>query len=106
MRSLLAVVPLLAAISCVTTPEPKAASSSGQTFPAAFTMICDVDRLAGLTADADPLGAGAKRTAWISDHVDNPDAIELRTVLSVKGAGEQAKMLREQAKMLGVPRCA
>jgi hypothetical protein len=27
-------------------------------------------------------------------------------VLSVKGAGEQAKMLREQARMLGVPRCA
>ena len=46
------------------------------------------------------------RSAWINEHVDNPDGIELRTVLSVKGAAEQAKMLREQARMLGVPGCA
>jgi len=103
--SLLCVLPLLAA-SCAAAPEPKTAAPAGQTFPQAFTLICDVDRLGNLSVADDPLGAGAKRTAWLSEHVDNPDGIELRTVLSVKGAAEQAKMLRDQARMLGVPRCA
>ena len=102
---LLALVPLLA-VSCAATPAPTTVSSTGQTFPQAFTLICDVDCLASLSVADDPLGAGAKRTAWLGEHVDNPDGIELRTVLSVKGAGEQARMLRDQARMLGVPGCA
>lgn len=104
MRHLAAVLPLLAA--CTAVPEAKAPPSAGQSFPAAVSMICDVDRLAGLAADADPLGTGSKRTAWIAEHVDNPDAIELRTLMSVKPPPEQAKMLRDRAKESGLARCA
>jgi hypothetical protein len=94
-----------ALVACASTPVSKSAAP-GQPFAAAVGMMCDVDRLAAIAADGDPLGAGPKRSAWIAEHVDNPDAIELRTLMSVKGAGEQAKLLREQAKAAGVARCA
>lgn len=87
-------------------PVAKAPDPSCAAFTEALTKMCDVDRLAGVTADSDPLGAGQKRTAWITAHVDNPDAIELRTLMSVKAPAEQAKMLRERGKEAGVARCA
>jgi len=68
--------------------------------------MCDVDRLAGLSADEDPLGIGGRRTAWLADRIDNPDGIELKTYLSVKGAADQARMLRQSAKEAGLARCA
>ena len=105
MRTLLAVVPLAVA-ACTTTPVAKPPAQQGQPFAAAVGMICDVDRLGGISGESDALGAGPKRSAWLAEHVDNPDAIELRTLMSVKGAGEQAKMLREQANAAGVARCA
>ena len=92
-------------VGCHAAPEPQP-PQPGQPFPQALTMMCDVDRLAGLTPDAEPLAVGPRRTAWISEHVDNPDAIELRTLMSVKGAAEQASMLRDRAKEAGVTRCA
>lgn len=101
----LAALPLLAA-ACGAVPAAQAPPAGGQSFPQALTMICDVDRLAGVVAEADALGAGGKRTAWLSDHVDNPDAIELKTLMSVKGPPEQAKMLRARATEAGVTKCA
>ncbi len=79
---------------------------AGQSYLDAIQSICDVDRLASITADDDPLSAGAKRSAWIQQHVENPDGIYLRTMLSVKGAGDQATALREEAKGVGLARCA
>jgi len=105
MRVLAVALAILAA-ACATSPEARSPQPAGQSFPQALTMMCDVDRLASIAADADPLGAGAKRTAWVSEHVDNPDGIELRTLMSVKGASEQAEMLRAQAKAAGIARCA
>jgi hypothetical protein len=100
---LLAVVLPLVGCHAVPAAQPLAPS---QPFARAVTMMCDVDKLAGLTSGDDPLALGRQRSAWISDHVDNPDAIELRTLMSVKGAAEQATMLREHAKGAGVLRCA
>jgi hypothetical protein len=97
---------LLTVAACTSTPDAKTPETSGQSFPQALAMICDVDRLAGIEAAADPVAIGGKRTAWIAEKVDNPDAIELRTLLSVKGAQDQARMLREQAKALHVQSCA
>jgi hypothetical protein len=91
--------------ACVSTPEPKVAPQ-GQTFAAAVALMCDVDRQAGLPPEANPLTIGLQRTAWITEHADNPDAIELRVLLSVKDPGEQAHMLRAQAKELCLPGCA
>jgi hypothetical protein len=79
-------------------PEPRAPSAEDKAAAEALQMICDVDRLAGVDADKDLLEAGAKRSAYLDEHDRNPEGIELRTLLSVKGAGDQAKMLRERAR--------
>jgi hypothetical protein len=103
--SLASLLLLLSLPACASQPEPQAPPSGGQTFPEAVAMICDVDTLAGLSGEADPLGIGQSRTDWISQRVDNPDAIELRTLLSVKGATEQGGMLRDRAKQVGLKSC-
>ncbi|WP_438010838.1 hypothetical protein WME89_20570 [Sorangium sp. So ce321] len=92
--------------ACGPASEVKAPPSGGQTFPEAVAMMCDVDALAGLDAEADPISVGQQRSEWVAQHVSNPDAIELRTLLSVKGAAEQGGMLREEAKQVGLARCA
>ncbi|WP_437523042.1 hypothetical protein WME79_33165 [Sorangium sp. So ce726] len=92
--------------ACSSAPEAKAPAPGGQTFPEAVAMMCDVDRRAGLDPEADPISVGQMRSAWITEHVESPDGIELRTMLSVKGAAEQGAMLREEAKKAGLARCA
>ena len=87
------------------TPESKLSPTEQRAFAAGVARMCDVDRRAGLTTDADPLTLGQRRTAWIADHVESPDVIELRTLMSVKGAADQACMLRDKAAELGVQRC-
>lgn len=102
MRSPLLLLTLLAA--CHSMPDAKQAACTPG-FQKAVAMMCDVDRLGAISADA-PLGAGLERTAWITEHVADPDAIELRTLMSVKDAATQAKMLRASARDAGVPQCA
>jgi hypothetical protein len=99
-------VPLLALAACRPAPAPRVPDAEQRAFTAAVATICEVDRRAGLSADADPLGVGAARTAWITANVDNPDSIELRTLLSVKGPSEQGSMLRDRAQELGLRSCA
>lgn len=106
MAKLFGLVLPVALVACAAAPPAKVPEQSCQELSKAITMMCDVDRLAGVSADNDPLGAGQKRTAWITEHVDNPDAIELRTLMSVKAPAEQARMLRERGKDAGVSRCA
>jgi len=67
--------------------------------------MCEVDARAGLSAEEDPLAIGQKRTAWLGDHIDNPDGIEFRTLVSVKGPEDQAKMIRAKAAELGMKEC-
>lgn len=106
LHALLALLPLTPLLACGPMPDAKAPAPTGQTFPQAVAMMCDVDKLAGTSADADPLGVGQKRSEWLGEHVENPDGIELRTLLSVKGAAEQGQMLRAKAKTVGLPACA
>ena len=106
MRKLLVAVVVLLLPAC-TRPEPAAPAVQGQTYAQAVAIVCDVDRLAGITAaEADPLALGQQRTEYVNAHVENPDGIYLRTMLSVKGAAEQATMLRAEAKKAGMSRCA
>jgi hypothetical protein len=103
---LLFLVPFLALSACKMMPEAKCPSPEEQkAYAAALVKMCDVNRQAGLTPEGDLLGVGAKRTAWISDNVGNPEIIELRTLMSVKGAGDQATMLRERIKEAGIKGC-
>jgi hypothetical protein len=99
---------LLAALSaCYTARIPPTCLTpeAERAFAAALTRMCDVDRQAGLSTEGDPLALGTQRTAWITEHVPNPEVIELRVLMSVKGAPEQATMLRDRARELGVKAC-
>ena len=99
-------VPILALSACKMMPEAKGPTPEEQrAYAAALVKMCDVDRQAGLTPEAEPLAVGVKRTAWITENVGNPDIIELRTLMSVKGAAEQATMLRNCAKNAGLKEC-
>jgi hypothetical protein len=79
--------------------------TSKHSFPEAMKMLCNVDQLANLNADDDPLAVGRNRTAWLSDQVDNGDFIEFRTLVSVKGPEEQVQKIRAKAKEVGVTPC-
>jgi hypothetical protein len=104
---LLVLVPLLTLAACHGTPEAHTPTTPDErAFATALVKMCDVDRQAGLAATGDPLGVGAKRTAWITENVGNPDVIELRTLMSVKDPADQACMLRDRAKEMGITSCA
>ena len=96
---------VLAACGASQEPQPQAAPQNGQTFADAVKLMCEVDQRAGLTAEEDPLAIGQQRSAWLADHIDNPDGIEFRTLVSVKGPEEQAQMIRAKAKEVGVEKC-
>lgn len=87
-------------------PEPVAPEpSSKHSFPEAMKMLCDVDKLANLSPDDDLLEIGRKRSAWLSDEVDNGDFSEFRTLVSVKGPEDQVVKIRSKAKELGITSC-
>jgi hypothetical protein len=98
--------PLTLCAACASSaPPPDAPPPGRQTFADAVKMICDVDQLAGLSPEEDVLVIGQKRSQWIEGHVEHPDGIYLRTVLSVKPAEEQAAEMRSQAQKVGLARC-
>jgi len=87
-------------------PPPKDPDLGGQSYPEALRAFCEVDKLAGIAGDEDIFEVGRKRTDWLRAHVENPDGIYLRTIISVKGPAEQAADLREEAKDHGLASCA
>lgn len=108
MHKPFAFVALAAALAgCGYSEQPvKSPEYAGQSYPEAVRVLCDVDRLAGINAEDDPLAAGRQRTEFIQSHVENPDGIYFRTMISVKGASEQAADLRAEAKEAGLSGCA
>jgi len=85
--------------------SPPSAPAEGQSYRQAIELMCQVDRRAGISPDSGPIEIEARRAEWIADHVEHPDAIELRTRITVEAPGEQAKMLREQADSAGIRDC-
>lgn len=81
------------------------APAGGQTYAEALHLICNVDALADLSASEDPLEIGQKRHDWLSERVVNGDAAYLRTILRTRDAGEQSRMLGEQAAEAGLKAC-
>jgi hypothetical protein len=96
----------LLAGACARPPPQEPEAETGQSFAEALTLICDVDRRAGIADDADPLERIQQREEWLSDQVKNPDAIYFRTLLKVQGPVEKAAALEEEARKLGILRCA
>jgi hypothetical protein len=106
-RLLLGFVAFMGIVGCAgKQAEPVAPGpSSKHSFPEAMKMLCDVDKLANLSPDDDLLEIGRKRSAWLSDEVDNGDFSEFRTLVSVKGPEDQVVKIRSKAKELGITAC-
>ena len=68
--------------------------------------ICEVDTLAQIAAPDDPVSVDVDRFAWLEEHVDNPEGIYLRTVLSVKTPKDRACLLHDAVREVGLARCA
>jgi len=69
-------------------------------------MMCDVDKLAKLSPDDNPITLGQQRNDWMAEHVENPDGIYFQTVFSVKTVKDKAALLRKEMKVVGLDRCA
>lgn len=87
-------------------PEPRSEGPPAQAFSDAIRVMCEVDRRAAIGDDVDPVERAEQRNDYLSEHVKNPDAIELRTLWTVKLPSEQAKELRDTAKQAGLGGCA
>lgn len=97
---LLALVVLLA---CAPAPKEPA---SGTSFREGLSRLCDVDRRAGLDPEADPISIESARYDWALGHVENPDVIELVTLMRVKTNTQRVEMLRAASKEAVLPACA
>ncbi len=77
MKKVFALIsPAVFALGCVyNTPQPQEPDYSGQSYSEALQMICNVDRLAAITDDDDPLALGRRRTEWIQQNVLNAQSI-------------------------------
>lgn len=97
-----------ATAGCTPTPakEPEVHNPSGQTYTEAIEVMCNVDTLAELDPDEDPIGIEQARTDFLYENVNHPDGIYLRTLISVKPGDVKAEMLRTQATKVGLPVCA
>jgi hypothetical protein len=84
-------------------PPPE---TQGQTYRQAIELMCDVDKLARLSPDDNPITLGQQRNDWMAAHVENPDGIFFQTVLSVKTAKDKAALLRKEIHVVGLDRCA
>jgi hypothetical protein len=86
-------------------PAPEQPEYQGQSYREALRKICKVDELAGLASEEDPLEKSQKREDWLSEQVENPDAIYFRTMLKVQSAEEKSAALRAEAKKSGLDGC-
>ena len=93
---------LLTACSAQPAQQP---TTDGQSYTQAIDTICRVDELAKLDPEQDVLGVDTQRFEYLGDHVDNPDGIFFRTVLSVKPPQERATMLLHEADVAKVEHC-
>lgn len=67
-------------------------------------ILCDVDRLAGGDAE-DPLGAEAKRTEYLVEHVKNEDGIYLLTLFRTSEPKRQLSLLGEATESTKISSC-
>jgi hypothetical protein len=92
-------------VACARPPPCEPEPDTGQSFVEALRVMCNVDQLANLTAEEDPLEKSRQREDFLSDNVKNPDGIYFRTLLKVKGPDEKAAALRVQAGEAGLATC-
>lgn len=93
---------LLAACSA----EPARAPESGTSFAEGLRRLCEVDQRAGLDPDTDPVTIEGERYDWALSNVENPDVIEMVTLMRVKSVPERVQMLRAGSSQAALPGCA
>lgn len=96
---------VLLLLACASQSRSKSVPVESQIYGDAIRQICDVDRLAGVTATSDELDRTQKRDEFIIEHTKNSDAIYFSTVWRTKPPGEKADLLEREAHQLGISRC-
>ena len=102
MRSSLLCLLLLSA-GCAAS-EPKVACPEKEAHDLAVKTICFVDEHIARTEGEEPLERSRRRSQWL-DEAANPEAIYLKTLLSVKPSSEQSRTLREEAQSAKLASC-
>lgn len=86
-------------------PPAPAPGPSGQSYCDAVEVICDVDVRAGVAYD-DVVMVDQARFAYLEAHIDNPQGVYLRTILSASTSTERAQILVDAQREAGLARCA
>jgi hypothetical protein len=86
-------------------PPAPVPGPSGQTYCQAVEVICDVDRRAGVDP-ADVVAADQQRFGYLEAHVDNPEGVYLRTILSASTPAERAVIMRDAQREAGLAACS
>lgn len=84
--------------------EPEAVSSE-QSYDDAIRVFCNVDQLAGLSAEDDPIGVSQQRQEWLERRIQHPDVIYLRTILRIQAPEAQVRELNAAASKAGLRTC-
>ncbi|HEX2730596.1 MAG TPA: hypothetical protein VHM70_03290 [Polyangiaceae bacterium] len=93
-----------ASVACESPPANQPNTSPG--FVAAMREVCDVDRLAQLDPAGNSIAVEGAREDWMNEHVKDPDAIELLTLMRVEGPKRRAEMLRQALEGSANRNCA
>ncbi len=93
---------LIASSGCAS--QTKVACPEKEAHDLAVKTICFADEQVAYAEDEAPLDRSRKRSAWL-DAVANPEAIYLKTILSVKPSSEQSQALREEARAAKLTSC-
>lgn len=94
----------LVVVGCA--PTPAQTPSTTPAFAEGMRRLCDVDRLAGLDPDLDPVSTEGERYERALAHVEDPDVIELVTLMRVRSDAERVQMLRENAGRANIQSCS
>jgi hypothetical protein len=86
--------------------EAKEPVYKGQSYPQAIQTMCNVDELAGIAGEGDPIEKSRKRADFLKERVENPDAVYMYTIFRVEDPTAQAVTLRREACNTGLERCA
>lgn len=103
-KSPIGLLTLFALYACA--PAPSKEPEAGTSFREGLSRLCDVDRRAGLDPDADPISIESARYDWALGHVENPDIIELVTLMRVKTDTQRVEMLRTASTEAALTDCA
>jgi hypothetical protein len=103
MRSIVLLLGL--ATACAGGAREAETPAGGQTFAEAVRLICHVDREAGLSEDDDELTVEETRSEWLTAHIENPDGIELYTLIRAKAPGDAANTLAKAVQKVEISGC-